>query len=93
MNMSELDRKRAWDDLVNKLRELRYDDQYKEELAGAIEHYVACLKKDGFPMDNIVIWAGENKFYIISIVDLPSLIKTNLNVLNHLRRVWGGIST
>ncbi|RSN78422.1 hypothetical protein [Candidatus Methanodesulfokora washburnensis] len=90
--MSELDRKKAWDDLIIKLRELRYDDGYREELAAAIEHYLAALKADGFPMDTMVIMSKDH-VYVINIIDLPSLVRKDLNVINYLRRIWGGIST
>ena len=89
--MSELDRAKAWNDLVNKLRELRYDDNYKEELAGCIEHYLAALKADGFPMDQMIILGPGGKVYIVSITELPALVRKDLNILNYLRRMWGGV--
>jgi len=90
--MSELERAQAWATFMNKLRELRYDDAYREELAAAYEKYLAALKKDGFSIDDRVIILTEKGAIVLFNSAIPQMIRLDEQFVRLLRRVWGGIN-
>jgi len=89
--MSELDRKKAWDDFIALLRQYRFDDEYREYLAAAYEHYLASLKRDGFSTEDTMVILTREGPVIIKNSDIPQKLRQDPRFLDLIRHIWGEV--